>query len=124
MKNRRLSTSSRTRRGAKILMYSDATEIACTVRNLSDKGACLEITNPGRAIPQVFQLKLVGEPDLRPCKSIWQADKWIGVSFHSLRLVKTSHENETRAVQAKPVGKGQIGTAMDAPLIGSKTVAE
>ena len=53
--------------------------VPCTVRNISDRGACLKVqTTIG--IPAVFDFVLAGEP-ARTCKTIWRDDTQIGVMF-------------------------------------------
>ena len=53
--------------------------VPCTVRNLSETGACLEVqTTVG--IPSQFDFVLADEP-ARACKVIWLDDTMIGVKF-------------------------------------------
>jgi hypothetical protein len=53
--------------------------ITCTIRNISEKGACLQVqTSAG--IPSVFDFLTSGEPT-RTCKTIWRDDTQIGVMF-------------------------------------------
>lgn len=53
--------------------------ISCTVRNLSDSGASLEVASP-IGIPDVFSLELEGGS--RRCRVVWRKEKRIGVRFH------------------------------------------
>jgi hypothetical protein len=53
--------------------------IPCTIRNISAKGACLQVqTSAG--IPSVFDFLVAGEL-ARTCKTIWRDDTQIGVMF-------------------------------------------
>ena len=52
--------------------------INCTVRNLSDGGASLEVASP-IGIPGSVVLELEG--DSRRCRVIWRKEKRIGVRF-------------------------------------------
>ena len=52
--------------------------IDCTVRNLSEKGAALDVTSPV-GIPTEFTL--VTDTEQRHCRVIWRKEKRIGVTF-------------------------------------------
>ncbi|MBI3700951.1 MAG: PilZ domain-containing protein [Afipia sp.] len=54
--------------------------IGCTIRNLSNSGAALEVTSPV-GIPDGFSLMIEMEHRKRTCKVIWRRDRRIGVSF-------------------------------------------
>ena len=54
--------------------------IDCTVRNLSETGAALEVTSP-IGIPDHFNLVLSGDGRLAPCHVVWRKEKRIGVTF-------------------------------------------
>ncbi len=54
--------------------------IDCTVRNLSENGAALEVVSPV-GIPERFDLVLVAEHIHRPCRVVWRKEKRIGVAF-------------------------------------------
>jgi PilZ domain len=52
--------------------------ISCTIKNLSETGAALEVSPLG--IPAEFTL--VGEGFRRPCKVVWRKEKRIGITFN------------------------------------------
>jgi len=52
--------------------------ISCTIRNLSDSGASLEVQSP-IGIPETFALVMDGGG--RRCRVIWRREKRIGVRF-------------------------------------------
>ena len=54
--------------------------IDCTVRNLSETGAALEVTSP-IGIPEHFNLVIAQDHQVRPCKVMWRREKRIGVTF-------------------------------------------
>ncbi|THD65388.1 MAG: PilZ domain-containing protein [Bradyrhizobium sp.] len=54
--------------------------IDCTVRNLSNSGALLEVTSPV-GIPDHFSLVFPAEGRLVPCQVVWRKEKRIGVRF-------------------------------------------
>jgi PilZ domain-containing protein len=54
--------------------------IDCTVRNLSDAGACLDVASP-LGIPDDFDLVIGDDHSHHPCHVIWRSDKRIGISF-------------------------------------------
>ena len=63
-------------KGASIQFHGGA--IDCTVRNLSEKGAALDVTSP-LGIPTEFTL--VTDTGQRPCRVVWRKEKRIGVTF-------------------------------------------
>ena len=80
MVERRTETRNRTLLAGKIAFNGRRSVIDCIVRNLSDNGACLQITNSA-GIPTTFDLVLDGEPRGRPCKLVWLTDTRAGVEF-------------------------------------------
>ena len=57
-----------------------ASELACTVEDLTSAGAGLHVgTTFG--VPRVFQLAIDGEPTARHCKVMWTDGKRFGVLF-------------------------------------------
>jgi hypothetical protein len=54
--------------------------IDCTVRNISDAGAALEVASP-LFIPDRFTLYVLSDQIKRPCHIIWRQGKRIGVEF-------------------------------------------
>jgi diguanylate cyclase (GGDEF)-like protein len=82
MEDRRQVQRSRMLRGGKILLHRRSSVINCTVRNLSPEGACLQVDTVV-GIPFSFDLAVDGEPDIRPCRVIWQSETRLGVSFQS-----------------------------------------
>ena len=54
--------------------------IDCTVRNLSETGAALEVASP-LGIPAEFDLVVMAEHSRRHCRVVWRKEKRIGVAF-------------------------------------------
>jgi hypothetical protein len=54
--------------------------IECTVRNLSETGAALEVVTP-LFIPDRFTLIVQTEQLKRPCRIVWRKEKRMGVAF-------------------------------------------
>jgi hypothetical protein len=54
--------------------------IDCTVRNLSDTGAALDVTSPV-GIPQEFTLVVAADGMHQHCTVVWRKEKRIGVRF-------------------------------------------
>jgi hypothetical protein len=54
--------------------------IDCTVRNISETGAALEVVTP-LFIPDRFTLVIKTEHFKRPCDIVWRKEKRIGVAF-------------------------------------------
>jgi PilZ domain len=54
--------------------------IDCTVRNLSDSGAALDVASP-LGIPDDFTLVVTMDDVRRPAHIVWRKEKRIGVTF-------------------------------------------
>jgi hypothetical protein len=54
--------------------------IDCTVRNISDTGAALEVVTP-LFIPDRFKLIVPSDGLNRPCHIVWRRERRIGVTF-------------------------------------------
>ncbi|MGY0573035.1 PilZ domain-containing protein [Bradyrhizobium sp. RDM12] len=54
--------------------------IACTVRNMSDSGAAIDLENPVM-LPQSFTLSISRDNFVRNCRTVWRNDKRIGLAF-------------------------------------------
>jgi PilZ domain len=54
--------------------------IDCTVRNLSSRGACLEVTSQ-QGIPEFFVLAIEGDEIKLPCSIAWRKGRKMGVVF-------------------------------------------
>jgi hypothetical protein len=54
--------------------------IDCTVRNISETGAALEVATP-LGVPDTFWLLIPGDHARRHCRVAWRRDRRIGVAF-------------------------------------------
>ena len=72
----RIATRHRVLKGGKIQFGGGS--IDCTVRNISDTGAALDVTSP-LGIPEQFIL--VTDVSQLPCRVVWRKEKRIGVTF-------------------------------------------
>jgi hypothetical protein len=72
----RIATRHRVLKGGRIQFGGGS--IDCTVRNISETGAALDVTSP-LGIPTEFTL--VTDGDQRPCRVVWRKEKRIGVTF-------------------------------------------
>ena len=74
------------RRAQRFRVFKGATiefsgnSIPCTVRNLSENGAALDVVSP-LGIPDHFELVIVAEHVRKPCRVIWRKEKRIGIAF-------------------------------------------
>ena len=67
-------------KGAFIVIGDKAPKLECTVRNLSETGASLQISTTV-GLPQNFDVIIDGAR--RQCRSMWRTDTKIGVRFSS-----------------------------------------
>lgn len=65
-------------KGATIAFGGNGVE--CTVRNLSSRGAALDVANPVR-LPPSFTLVIETDQFIRRCRPVWCRDRRIGVAF-------------------------------------------
>jgi hypothetical protein len=79
MEERRKEPRRRTLKAGKILIDSKSI-IDCTVRNLTDTGASLEVGSP-IGIPDIFQLSIPVDNLTRKCRVSWRQEQRIGVYF-------------------------------------------
>jgi hypothetical protein len=70
----------RTLKAGRIVFNQRRSVINCTVRNLSDGGACLEVaTSVG--VPDDFDLIIEPEGSSRSCHVAWRSEHRIGAAF-------------------------------------------
>jgi PilZ domain len=79
MENRRAARRNRTLKRATIIFNGGYSAFDCTVRNLSDTGAMLQVASLG--IPTHFELRMDAATPHRPCTVRWRTESAIGVSF-------------------------------------------
>jgi hypothetical protein len=63
---------------AQIVLSEKAPKLDCSIRNLSDTGACLQVSTT-YGIPTNFEIIIDGTR--RHCHSVWRTDTKIGVMF-------------------------------------------
>jgi len=79
MTEQRHSQRQRTLKGALISFNNERSTLSCTVRNLSETGANLQVTSV-LGVPDSFTLRF---PDKRsfPCTVVWRKATELGVRF-------------------------------------------
>jgi hypothetical protein len=77
MEERRPTPRARMLKSGKILLGKHA--VPCTVRNLSDTGACLQVQTT-EGLPGEFVFAMTDRPP-RSCKVIWRDENKLGVQF-------------------------------------------
>lgn len=78
MPERRQSPRRKVLKGGRIAFASGA--IACTVRNLSETGASLDVPN-ALGLPPSFILVIDRDGFTRRCHPVWCSDRRVGVAF-------------------------------------------
>lgn len=58
--------------------------VACTVRNISDSGAAIDLENPG-LLPHAFTLSISRDNFVRNCRAVWRNDRRLGIAFVQIR---------------------------------------
>lgn len=54
--------------------------IACTVRNISDSGAAIDLDTPV-ILPQSFTLSIARDNFVQYCRPVWRNNKRVGLAF-------------------------------------------
>ena len=54
--------------------------IACTVRNMSDSGAAIDL-DTSVTLPHSFTLSIARDKFVRNCRTVWRCDRRIGIAF-------------------------------------------
>ena len=70
----------RTLKAGRIVFNHHFSVISCTVRNLSDGGACLQVAT-SIGIPDRFDLTIEPDGQQRACDVAWRTEDRIGVAF-------------------------------------------
>ena len=78
MTERRQSVRRKVLKGARIAFGGE--DIACTVRNLSETGAGLDVPN-ALSLPPTFMLVIERDGIMRRCHPVWCNDRRVGVAF-------------------------------------------
>jgi hypothetical protein len=76
---RRSAPRHRVFKGATITLGQTTAD--CTVRNISDRGAAIDVIDK-IAIPQSFVLIIPADQTYRKCQLVWAAGRRVGVSFY------------------------------------------
>jgi hypothetical protein len=63
-----------------ILAFSGGGGRDCTVRNISQAGARIDIASPV-GVPAVFTLVIEADHFMRRCRAVWSSEQHIGVAF-------------------------------------------
>jgi hypothetical protein len=79
MNEHRISQRHRVLKGGTIT-FNGGAGISCTVRNLSETGAALEVASPV-GIPDRFTLVFENGQNAKPCHIVWRKEKRIGIAF-------------------------------------------
>jgi len=79
MNEHRIAQRHRVLKGGTI-SFNGAAGISCTVRNLSQTGAALDVISPV-GIPENFSLVIDGDQAGRACHVVWRKEKRIGIAF-------------------------------------------
>ena len=63
------------------IAFGSGAGISCTVRNMSESGASLEVDSP-IGIPEVFKLVIEKDHFERACRVVWRSKNRIGIAFN------------------------------------------
>jgi hypothetical protein len=80
MEEKRRAPRMRAFKAAKIVNQDRTATIDCTVRNLSTRGACLEVLS-SIEVPNAFELILETTRSKYPCRVVWRQPTRVGVEF-------------------------------------------
>jgi hypothetical protein len=92
-RQRRTSRRTGTQSGARIVSNHFASGLKCTVRNISDTGACLVFGYPV-AIPSEFELEIPSHGQFHRCQVRWSTGRTYGVKFLSALVQSATEQPE------------------------------
>jgi len=78
VQDKRTNFRKRVLKTAQIILSDKAPKLDCAVKNLSDTGACLQVSTT-YGLPASFDVVLDGVR--RSCRAVWRTDTKIGVTF-------------------------------------------
>jgi hypothetical protein len=81
MDEKRRAPRTRMLKSGRIALSEKAPKIECAIRNMSETGACLQISST-YGIPAYFDLLLSGN-ERRACHVVWRTDTRLGVAFRN-----------------------------------------
>ncbi|HSV24193.1 MAG TPA: PilZ domain-containing protein [Xanthobacteraceae bacterium] len=102
MIERRTDLRVRRFKAGSIVFNEAASVFDCTVRNISDTGACLLVTSP-LTVPAEFELMIEGER--RPCAVAWRRPDRIGVKYQPFARFSPHQARKPRAGKPFEVGR-------------------
>jgi hypothetical protein len=79
MEERRQSPRRTVLKTGLVVLQDTSMTLRCTVRNLSDTGACIELSST-TGVPNNFEFVL--DDVHRPCRVIWRTDTRMGIAFN------------------------------------------
>lgn len=62
------------------LAFSGGGGLDCTVRNISQTGARIDIASPV-GVPEEFTLVIETDDSMRRCRAVWRREQQMGVAF-------------------------------------------
>lgn len=77
---RRKTPRTRITKGGKLISRQQASPIDCTVSNVSNSGACLELATTA-SMPEELELSFDSFRTIRHCRVKWRSAKKLGVAF-------------------------------------------
>jgi hypothetical protein len=80
MAERRQVQRTRVLKGVKIILNDGMSVIDCTVCNLTNRGACVQLAS-SLGISQSFDLTFDSGRSSRKCQLIWRTENKLGISF-------------------------------------------
>jgi hypothetical protein len=81
MEQNRDASRQRTLKSGRIVFNDKSSVVDCTIRNLSARGACLQVAST-LGVPEKFELLVDADGSRRRCGIVWKSGNRLGVSFH------------------------------------------
>jgi hypothetical protein len=80
MEERRKTRRQRSLKAGKIVFNRQRSVMDCTIRNLTDGGACLVVASPV-GLPDTFELLIPIDSIKKNCRVAWKSSDKVGVNF-------------------------------------------
>ncbi len=99
VQERRKSPRNRSLFQGKILINDRRSVIDCVVRNLSERGACVQVASM-TGVPPAFELQIGDDAETRSCVAVWHSGNRIGVAFRSRQPNAAGPDDKVHAAMA------------------------
>jgi len=105
--DRRQAARNRLFQRVSVVFNGGRSMLGCSVRNLSETGALLRMTD-WIALPPTFEIETQGDPGSRRARQCWRRGDDVGVAFLSAQECRPDAPLDLAAFRARRAGQGNL----------------